>query len=100
MFRLPDIMTPVEVKTKLIRDGLRIRVVEADFFSGSVAMARASCQLLRKILKAISGRRRTGMRRSHGISWCRPIPGSACTANGPRARSWAAWAHQARGGSG
>ena len=48
MFRLPDIMTPVEVKTKLIRDGLRIRVVEADFFSGSVAMARASCQLLRR----------------------------------------------------
>jgi Thioesterase-like superfamily len=48
MFRLPNIMTPVEVKTKLIRDGLRIRVVEADFFSGGVAMARASCQLLRR----------------------------------------------------
>src|SRR5262249_2702651 len=46
MFRLPDIMTPVEVKTKLIRDGLRIRAAEADFFSGGVAMARASCQLL------------------------------------------------------
>jgi len=48
MFRLPNIMTPVEVKTKPIREGLRIRVVEADFFSGGVAMARASCQLLRR----------------------------------------------------
>jgi len=48
MFRLPTIMTPVEVKTKLIRDGLRIRVIEADFLSGGVAMARASCQMLRR----------------------------------------------------
>jgi len=41
MFRLPNIMTPVEVKTRQIRDGLRIRVIEADFFSGGVAIARA-----------------------------------------------------------
>jgi hypothetical protein len=48
MFRLPNILTPIEVRTKLIRDGLRIRVVEAEFVSGGVAMARASCQLLRR----------------------------------------------------
>src|SRR5215831_11087109 len=48
MFRLPNIKTPVEVKTKLVRDGLRIRVIEADFLSGGVAMARASAQLLRR----------------------------------------------------
>jgi acyl-Coa thioesterase superfamily protein/acyl-CoA thioesterase superfamily protein len=48
MFRLPNILTPVEIRTKQIRDGLRIRVIEADFISGGVAMARASCQLLRK----------------------------------------------------
>ena len=48
MFRLPNIMTPVEVRTKQIRDGLRIRVIEADFISGGTAMARASCQLLRR----------------------------------------------------
>jgi hypothetical protein len=48
MFRLPNISTPVEVKTKSIRDGLRIRVIEADFLSGGVPMARASCQLLRQ----------------------------------------------------
>jgi acyl-Coa thioesterase superfamily protein/acyl-CoA thioesterase superfamily protein len=47
MFRLPG-LAPIEVKTKLVRDGLRIKVVEADFFSGGVGMARASCQLLRK----------------------------------------------------
>jgi Thioesterase-like superfamily len=47
MFRLPN-MAPIEVKTKLVRDGLRIKVVEAEFFSGGTSMARASCQLLRK----------------------------------------------------
>ncbi len=48
MFRLPNITTPIEVKTRAVREGLRIRVIEADFFSGGVAMARASCQLLRR----------------------------------------------------
>ena len=48
MFRLPNIMTPIEVTTKLVRDGMRIKVVEAEFFSGGTSMARASCQLLRK----------------------------------------------------
>lgn len=48
MFRLPTIDRPVEVSTRLIRDGMRIRVVEAEFVSGGVGMAKASCQLLRK----------------------------------------------------
>ncbi len=47
MFRLPK-LEPVGVTTRLVRDGLRIRVVEAEFSSGGVSMARASCQLLRK----------------------------------------------------
>src|ERR1700738_5091722 len=47
MFRLPN-MAPIEVKTKLVRDGMRIKVVEAEFFSGGTSMARASCQLLRR----------------------------------------------------
>src|ERR1700716_3839545 len=47
MFRLPG-FAPIEVKTRLVRDGLRIQVVEAEFFSGGVSMARASCQLLRR----------------------------------------------------
>ena len=48
MFRLPDIHTPITVTTKRLRDGLRIRLVEAEFFSGNTSMARASCQLLRR----------------------------------------------------
>ncbi|WP_314953883.1 acyl-CoA thioesterase domain-containing protein [Bradyrhizobium cosmicum] len=48
MFRLPTIDKPIEVTTRLVRDGLRIRVVEAEFVSGGVGMARASCQLLRR----------------------------------------------------
>jgi Thioesterase-like superfamily len=47
MFRLPG-FAPIEVTSRLVRNGMRIRVVEADFFSGGVSMARASCQLLRK----------------------------------------------------
>ena len=47
MFRLPS-LAPIEVTSRVIRDGLRIRVVEAEFISGGVSMARASCQLLRK----------------------------------------------------
>ena len=48
MFRLPNIMTPIEIRTRAIREGMRIRVVEADFVSGGAAMARASCQMLRR----------------------------------------------------
>src|SRR3984893_4422884 len=50
MFRLPG-FAPIEVKSRLVRDGLRIKVVEAEFFSGGVSMARASCQLLPKTEK-------------------------------------------------
>lgn len=34
MFRLPTIDKPIEVTTRLVRDGLRIRMVEAEFFLG------------------------------------------------------------------
>ena len=47
MFRLPD-RSPIEVTTRAIRDGQRIKVIEADLFSKGVHMARASCQLLRR----------------------------------------------------
>jgi hypothetical protein len=47
MFRLPS-LAPIEVTSRIIRDGLRIKVIEAEFISGGVSMARASCQLLRK----------------------------------------------------
>ena len=36
MFRLPG-FAPIEVKSRVIRDGLRIKVVEAEFISGGVS---------------------------------------------------------------
>jgi hypothetical protein len=101
MFRLPKLV-PIEIKTKLVRDGLCIKVVEAEFFSGGVSMARASCQLLRKTENPVGNvwsppnwdvPRRRRLQNP-------PMSGSACTANGPRARSSAPWARSARAGSG
>ena len=47
MYRLPD-MSPIEVKTTVVREGHRIKVIDAEFISGGVSMARATCQLLRR----------------------------------------------------
>ena len=80
MFRLPNIMTPVEVKTKLVRDGLRIRVIEADFFSGGVADGARVLPVVAqdgKSRRARCGRRRTGTCRSRRTFRRRPIRGSA-----------------------
>src|SRR3954469_23562535 len=38
MCRLPT-MAPIEVRTRLVRDGLRSRLVEADLYSAGAAMA-------------------------------------------------------------
>ena len=80
MFRLPNTTTPIEVTTQLVRDGMRIKVVEAEFVSGGAGMARASSASYcarRKTHQAMSGRRLTGMRRSRRIFQSPPIPGSA-----------------------
>jgi len=47
MYRLPD-LSPAEVVTRVVRDGRRIKVIDAEFFSAGVSMARATCQLLRR----------------------------------------------------
>jgi len=47
MYRLPD-FSPIEIKTTLVRDGYRIKVIDAEFISGGQSMARATCQMLRK----------------------------------------------------
>lgn len=47
MYRLPG-LDPIEVTTRLVRDGWRIKVAEAEFFSNGQSMARASCQFLRR----------------------------------------------------
>jgi hypothetical protein len=47
MYRLPG-FDPVQVTTTLVRAGGRIKVVDAEFFSGGISMGRATCQLLRR----------------------------------------------------
>jgi hypothetical protein len=47
LYRLPD-LSPVEVVTRVVRDGYRIRVIDAEFISNGVSAGRASCQLLRR----------------------------------------------------
>jgi hypothetical protein len=47
LYRMPD-LAPVTVTTRVVRQGGRIKVVEAELFSGDTSSARASCQLLRR----------------------------------------------------
>ena len=60
---------PVDVSSKVVRDGNRIRVVDAEFTSNGVSVARASAVLLRKAENpsARFGARHPGtcLRRSH-----------------------------------
>ncbi|MFI4934043.1 MAG: thioesterase family protein [Caulobacterales bacterium] len=47
MYRLPD-LSPAEVSVRSVRDGHRIKVIDAEYSCAGVSMARATCQLLRK----------------------------------------------------
>jgi hypothetical protein len=47
MYRLPD-FSPITVETRLVRDGYRIKVIDAEMFSGGTSVARATSQLLRR----------------------------------------------------
>src|SRR5688572_19760502 len=47
MFRLPD-LSPLEVRTRLVRDGYRIRLVQADLYSGDAHVALTTAQILRR----------------------------------------------------
>lgn len=47
MYRLPT-MAPIEVTTRVVRAGGRLKLIEADFLSDGQPMARASCQFLRR----------------------------------------------------
>src|SRR5215218_6588700 len=47
MYKLPD-LSPVEVVTRVVKDGYRIKVIDAEFFSAGQSAGRATCQLLRK----------------------------------------------------
>ncbi|WGU38317.1 thioesterase family protein [Phenylobacterium sp. NIBR 498073] len=47
MYKLPG-FDPIEVTTKVVRESGRIRVIDAEFISGGVSMARATCQFLKR----------------------------------------------------
>lgn len=47
MYRLPD-LSAAEVAVRPVRDGHRIKVIDAEYSVGGVSVARATCQLLRK----------------------------------------------------
>lgn len=47
MYRLPD-FSPLSVETRIVRDGHRIKVVDAELFSAGVSVGRATSQLLRR----------------------------------------------------
>ena len=47
MYRLPD-LSPVQVTTRVVRDGYRIKVIDAEFISAGKSCGRATSQLLRR----------------------------------------------------
>ena len=47
LYRLPD-FSPIQIVTRVLRDGGRIKLIEAEFLSGGVSAARACCQLLKR----------------------------------------------------
>ena len=47
MYRAPD-FSPIVIKTSVARSGHRIKVIDAEFISNGVSMARASCMFLRR----------------------------------------------------
>lgn len=51
MYRLPG-FSPIEINTALVRDGYRIKVIDAEFIADGKSLARATCQMLRKTANA------------------------------------------------
>ena len=70
MYKLPD-LSPVEVVTRIVKDGYRLKVIDAEFISGGVSAGRATCQLLRRTENAA------------GDVWQRPPWGAPAPADLP-----------------
>ena len=67
MYRAPQLVG-LEVVTRLVRDGRRIKVVDAELLADGVSAGRATCQLLRKTDEP------TGMVWTGGGNWNVPRP--------------------------
>ena len=85
MYKLPG-FDPIEVKTALVREGGRIKVAEAEFISGGVSMAKASCQFLR-ITEAPAGEVYSPP--NWDVPKPQDIPPPADPKLGPMGRMWA-----------
>jgi hypothetical protein len=84
MYRLPD-FSPVEVTTRIVRDGKRIKVIDAEFFSDGVSMARATSQLLLRT-ESPPGRIWSPP------DWSAPLPAEITPPDNPRAGMNGMWA--------
>jgi hypothetical protein len=86
MYKLPD-LSPVEVVTRVVKDGYRIKVIDAEFISAGVSAGRATCQLLRKTENPpgnVWKREPWGRRRRPS---CRRLPTGRWAGCGPCGRS-------------
>lgn len=83
MYRLPD-LSPVEVTTRVIRDGYRIKVVDAEFVSNGVSCGRATCQLLRRTENPPG-------RVWRPEPWTAPLPGEIPEPDDPRVAMNGMW---------
>jgi hypothetical protein len=84
MYRLPD-LSPVEVTTKVVRAGNRIRVIDAEFISGGVSAGRATCQLLKRTENPAG-------KVWKPASWSVPAPGDIAPPTDGRAGMGGMWA--------
>jgi len=84
MYRLPG-LEPVAVTTRLIKDGYRLKVVEAEFASGGKPAALATCQLLRRSAPPAGTVWRPP-------NWDAPPPGQIAAPAGQRSALGGMWA--------
>ncbi len=84
MYRLPD-LSPIEVTTRVVREGRRIKVIDAEFISGGVSAGRATCQLLRRA-------EATGGTVWKPPTWDAPAPHEIAPPTDPRAGMGGMWA--------
>lgn len=84
MYRLPD-FSPIEITTRVVREGRRIKVIDAEFISGGVSMGRASCQFLRRTEAPQT-------RVWSPANWDAPAPADIPPPNDPRAGMGGMWA--------
>lgn len=83
MYRLPD-LSAASVAVRAVRDGHRIKVVDAEYLVDGVSMARATCQLLRRSENPQS-------RAWSAPNWDAPAPDAIAPPEDPRGSMGGMW---------